>query len=236
MNQVLLNVLVAVSVAALIGGVLAAYYIRQARLSAQLEQEALARGWRYERINQDRLSGHRLGSAPGDITWTLEATAHSSGASTSPGLSNVTRRTRWWSQAATLPGRLVLIGPRASVPAESMPGILSGLGNTVIQMALRVMIGDEADQLVGLEPAQVGTEVFRQRYMVYAHHPDEARALLDAGVESALINWPSGQQVVIKLGQGGLEVSLPGEQASDMARIESLVNLGTRLVVAWRHQ
>jgi hypothetical protein len=230
-DDILLNLIVIVLCAVGVGGILAFYYSRQARREAQLVQEAQSRGWQYQRISEDRLSGYRFsGVASGGIAWTLEATRHSSGASTAAGSSDISSRTRWWSEAATLSDRMVLIGPRTAMRA--LPNMPGGLGGMIVQAALRMMMGEDADQFPGLSEAPVGTETFRERYMVFAHDPNEAHALLASGVESALIEWPA-QQMAIKLGKSGIEISIP-QQITDVAEIERIIGLGARLVLAWQ--
>jgi type II secretory pathway pseudopilin PulG len=233
MEDIFLNLVVIALVAVVIGGVFIVYYSRQARKEAQLAREAQSRGWQYQRIRERLVSGYRLsGVASGNVAWTLESTAQSSDGEAAPGSSSIVRRTRWWSEAATLPNRMALIGSRPA--AGPSPNVLGGLGGMVVQAALRVMLGDQAGQVAGLSEAQVGSETFRERYMVFAHDPTEAQRLLGAGVESALLNWPMRQQIVIKLSQSGIEVSILGKQITEVAEIEQIVGLGSRLVLAWQ--
>lgn len=233
MNDWVTSLIVIVLSGVVIGGILIIYYRRQTRQAAQLAQEAQSRGWQYQRIQERLVSGFRLsGAAGGDIAWTLESTRRSSDPEAAPGSSNVALRTRWWSEAVTLPDRWVLIGPRA--PGASAPGALGGLGGVIVQAALKMMIGEDAGRIAGLKEALLGSETLRQRYMIFAHDPDEARALLSSGVESALIGWPERQQVIVKLGRGGLEISLPGQQVADASQVERIVGLGARLVANWR--
>jgi hypothetical protein len=230
-EDILSSLVVVLVCAVLVGGIFLVLHNRQKRKEAQLVQEAQSRGWQYQRISEDRLSGYRFSSvASGGIAWTLEATRHSSGASTAAGSSDISSRTRWWSEAATLPNRMVLIGPRTAMGA--LPNMPGGLGGMIVQAALRMMMGEDADQFPGLSEAQVGSETFRERYMVFAHDLNEAHALLASGVESALIEWPA-QQMVIKLGKSGIEISIP-QQITDVAEIERIIGLGARLVLAWQ--
>jgi len=49
-----------------------------------------------------------------------------------------------------------------------------------------------------------------------------------------LIERPAQQQMVIKLSQSGIEVGLMGKQIAEVAEIEPIVGLGSRLVLAWQ--
>ncbi len=223
MEDILSSLVVVLVCAVLVGGIFLVLHNRQKRKEAQLVQEAQSRGWQYQRISEDRLSGYRFSSvASGGIAWTLEATRHSSGASTAAGSSDISSR--------TLPNRMALIGPRTAMGA--LPNMPGGLGGMIVQAALRMMMGEDADQFPGLSEAQVGSETFRERYMVFAHDLNEAHALLASGVESALIEWPA-QQMVIKLGKSGIEISIP-QQITDVAELERIIGLGARLVLAWQ--
>jgi hypothetical protein len=87
-----------------------------------------------------------------------------------------------------------------------------------------------------MNEAPPGCEVFRQRYMIHVHDANDASRLLGMGVESALLDWPKRQSIAIKLGGNELSLWLPGPEITQIEQVEQIVNLGVRVVTAWRFE
>ncbi|KAF0106013.1 MAG: hypothetical protein FD147_2615 [Chloroflexi bacterium] len=180
-------------------------------------------GWTYEPVAERLVSGYRLRKSE----WVLEAlnttTSHSGDAT---GSSDVTQMTRWWSAAAKMKEGIVLIGPRQSDIN------LSGIGDFLIQAALRLMIGSEADFAKDIKQIEMGKLSFNKRYMVWTNQEEAANRLLEMAVENALINWPTKLPPIVKFSPVGMEVKLQTQRLDKPEEIVALVKLGETLLAA----
>jgi hypothetical protein len=233
MNNVSFNIILLILI--MLGGTAALFLFRflgRRRRDKVFAEEAAARGWRYESvgrsISRPNSPGFRFSGVTGDrLAWTMETYFVPSNQSDMDSGGSPTYFTRWWSEAVSLPDRLVLIGPH-------MPVV--GLGGTLVRLFLRRIFGADADRLGGMSEARVACEAFQERYMVYAHSLDDARRLLGRGVEFALLDWPARRQLAIKLGGSELSILLPGLEITEIDQAEEIVGLGVRLATAWQSQ
>jgi hypothetical protein len=242
-NNVSFNIILLILI--MLGGTAALFLFRflgRRRRDRVFAEEAAARGWRYESvgrsISRPGSAGFRSSGVTGDrLAWTMETYFVPSNQSDMDGGGSSTYFTRWWSEAISLPDRLVLIGPHMPV-VGSLPATLEGggLGGSLVRLFLHRIFGADADRLGGMSEVQVGSESLRKRYMVYAHSLDDARKLLGRGVESALLDWPARRQLAIKLGGSELSILLPGLQVTEIDQAEEIVDLGVRLATAWQSQ
>ena len=92
--------------------------------------------------------------------WTLEAVASTNDTLSQAGSSEVSFANTWRTTRVKSPAGLALISPKA--PAVN----LGGIGEMFLQKALRLMIGEEADQAVGLKEVFIGRSSFRYRFSV----------------------------------------------------------------------
>jgi hypothetical protein len=201
------------------------------RQEEKIKETASLRGWEYERIKQPLASGYRLRGTSGESAWLLEGIIESTSHEAGPGSPETTSSTRWFSASASLPGGMVVFGPR---PAGSTSVIASSMGNMLVQAALRLMVGEGAAQISTLREIQSGSSSLQQRYMVWSHSDEDAQRLLSSSVESALLAWPVKVPLVAKLGPKGLEIRLAQHLVTNPAELDGLVDLGCRLLDAWQ--
>lgn len=197
----------------------------------KIKEIASLRGWEYERIQEPLTAGYRLRGTSDGIPWTLEGLTESNSHEAGPGSSDVSSSTRWISPTANPPGGMVVIGTR---PPGSTTAAASMMGSTLVQAALRLMLGDLADAVSSLKEVPAGSESFRQRFMVWAHDEQDANRLISSNTESALMAWPENLPVIIKLGPSGLEILHNKARLIKPAEINQFVELGYRLIDAWQ--
>jgi len=186
---------------------------------AAIVKLAAEQGWMYQPLNDRLTRGFRL-QAP---NWTFETLASFADREAGPGSVNVSYQTRWWSGESALPGRLVFIGPRsttANVPGAAM----------LMQMALPMMLGDQAPLAAGLVEVQAGSDALRQRFMLMAHDPEDLTSLLSSALERAMLSWPAGSLPIIKQSPNGLLIELHNYQANKPVDVQAIINLGKILL------
>ena len=146
----------------------------------------------------------------------------SSESSSDSGSSNIRSYTRWFSTQVNFTPGILLIGPK-------QPEInLGGIGDVVKQAMLKLMVGDEADDALGIEESLIGRMALRERYMVWTNQEEKARDVLTPEVENALIRYPGKIPPVVKLNAKGIEVKLISQRLEKPGEIEGLVAIGRR--------
>jgi hypothetical protein len=111
---------------------------------------------------------------------------------------------------------VVLFGPK--LPVE-----IPGLGGSLVQLALRAILGDEAADLADAREVEVGTARFRSQFSVIASDRTMAERLLTPKVEAALFD--SGlERVAVLRWTNRLQVRRMEAAASveEIARFEAL--------------
>ncbi|MBA4385969.1 MAG: hypothetical protein C0410_14615 [Anaerolinea sp.] len=186
-----------------------------------LRNLASINGWTVEIVNERNASGYRLRKGE----WMIESLNQTSNNSSDNSSSTtVTSLTRWVSDAARMPEGIVLIGPQ-------QPDInFGGLGEMVKQVALRVMIGSEFDNAVGIERVELGSLELMARYMVWTNREEIAKKLVDQPVENALRAWPLKLPPVVKFSPSGLEIKYQGPRLYKEQDITALAKLGNTLL------
>ncbi len=197
----------------------------------QILNHANLHGWSYEAIREPLRSGYRLSGKYRETDWVLEGIDEASGRDAGPGSSEVSSTTCWQCQPAPLPGGMVAVGLR---PQGNTTAFASVMSNTLIQAALRLMLGDLADAVSSLKEVPAGSESFRQRFMIWARDEQDANRLISSDTESALMAWPENLPVIIKLGPSGLELLHNKARLTKPAEINQFVELGCRLIDAWQ--
>lgn len=178
-------------------------------------------GWVYESVSEKFASGYRLRKGDWMIEALNETTDHSGDSSHS---SSVVSVTRWFSDAAKLSDGIVLIGPR-------QPEVnLAGVGDFLMQAALRLMIGSDAEIAAGIKQEELGSLELMKRYMIWTNRVETAKRMVTAGLESVLINWPARLPVAVKYSPEGMEVKVPGFRLYKEAELYALVKLGNALL------
>jgi len=226
MNDILSSLIV-VAVTGVVVILIFVLVARQKRQrEASLKNMASMNGWTYEAVSEKNLKGYRFRKADWLIEGLTESSTNSSG---SESTTTVTSSTRWFSKEARLVGGIVMIGPR-------QPELnLGGIGAMVMNAALHLMIGDEADIAKGIERVELGSLEVMNRYMVWTNQPETAKELLNMNVENALLNWPPKKvPPVVKYSPAGLEIKVQGSKLYQEDELYALVKLGNVLLDAAR--
>ena len=213
MDDIKLNLMMLAIFVLLGGGIFLLVRRGQAANEEKITQMAAERGWTAETIREPLAWGLRLKSKK----WTFEAISRSSGQEVAPGSSDVSMLTTWHAET---PGSTLFIGARTS------QANLGDLGESLTRQAMRLAIGPGADNLIAV---QSGNEAFRQKYMVWAQDPVEAKTLLSPALESALMAW-KGTPPLIKWSAAGLIIELQGVRLKKAADIVNFVHLGELLL------
>ncbi len=191
----------------------------------RIKHYASLNGWTCTPVNERFSSGYRLGKGE----WMIEALNETtSQPGSSSGSSTVTSITRWFTASARMPDGMVLIGPR-------QPEVnLGGMGSFLVQAALSLMIGADAEDAQGIESIELGSLELMKRFMIYTNRPETAKELVSLPVESALLNMPPTLPLVVKYSPNGLEVKVQGKRLYDELTLNALVKLGCALLDAAR--
>jgi len=185
--------------------------------TVQVVQALAARkGWRFEKVSERLASGYRLiGNG-----WTYEAIKTASSTSSGPGSSEISTVSRWFTNQVFFDPGILLIGPR-------QPNVdLGGIGEMLKQTMLRLMIGKEAEDALGIEEALIGRMALRERYMVWTNQEEKAREVLTVEVENALILYPGKIPPVVKFNSSGLEVKVISHVLEKPEEIAALIAIG----------
>lgn len=185
--------------------------------TVQVAQALAARkGWRFEKVSERLASGYRLiGNG-----WTYEAIKTASSTSTGPGSSEISTVSRWFTNQVFFDPGILLIGPR-------QPNVdLGGIGEMLKQTMLRLMIGKEAEDALGIEEALIGRMALRERYMVWTNQEEKAREVLTVEVENALILYPGKIPPVVKFNSSGLEVKVISHVLEKPEELAALIAIG----------
>lgn len=185
--------------------------------TVQVVQALAARkGWRFEKVSERLASGYRLiGNG-----WTYEAIKTASSTSSGPGSSEIATVSRWFTNQVFFDPGILLIGPR-------QPNVdLGGIGEMLKQTMLRLMIGKEAEDALGIEEALIGRMALRERYMVWTNQEEKAREVLTVEVENALILYPGKIPPVVKFNSSGLEVKVISHVLEKPEELAALIAIG----------
>ena len=215
---------------AVVAGIFVSLAARKRKLESGLQQAAAERGWSVQKIQHPLTSGYRISGQLAGGGWALESRRDASPTSAAPGSSEVSLSTTWFSEAARLPGRALVIGalpPGAS--AASVPSFADGF----IQMGLRAMLGADAEWAGRLKKVELGDPVLGGRFLALADEAADIPRLLDGEGLRLLANLPQNYRPVVKLRENGLTISLQGLQLVKPEEIQQLVSLGAALLKAW---
>lgn len=216
MGEYLVSIIVIVLTAVVIGVIFFLVNRQKKQRDALIQQLAARQGWTYQKVNSTRQDGFML---RGD-GWFFESLATSSGVSSQSGSSDVSYSNRWVSDRRTSPAGMVLIGPK-------LPSVnLGGLGNFMLQQALKVMLGDEAGEAAGLTEVEVGRSALRERFSVWAASTSAAEDVLTFEVENALLIWKLKEKPVIRVSTRGTEIKLKDGRIQDPGDITEVIRLG----------
>jgi len=216
MDDITISLLVVLITAIIIGGIFVLAYYRKRNTQQLVINLATQRGWRYEKVNDRTTSGYRLYGPQ----WVFEGLRETSESSSNSGSSNVRSFTRWYSTQVNFTPGILLIGPK-------QPEInLGGISDVIKQAMLKLMVGDEADDALGIEESLIGRMSLRERYMVWTNQEEKARDVLTPEVENALIRYPGKIPPVVKFNAKGIEVKLISQHLEKPDEIEGFVAIG----------
>ncbi|MCC6145933.1 MAG: hypothetical protein IT308_00040 [Anaerolineaceae bacterium] len=231
MSEILQSMLVILATGILITLIFLFLSYRKRQKDTQMEQVARERGWTLERIRQPLISGYLLHGKTAQGTWSLETLAEASSTEASPGSSEVSHKTRWWSTDISLPGRAVIIGP---LPAGSNTQVIPSFSAPLFQMVLKKMLGEDAGWVSGLSQVGLKCPVLEKQFLCLANDEGDVNRLINFEVENVLLSLPDKIKPVIKFRSAGLEISLPGVQLASPAELEAVIRLGRSLTAAWQ--
>jgi len=219
MSDLYSGLIVIVIVGVIIGLIFILVAAQKKKRVEALRTLASMNGWIYEPVEETLSSGWRLSKGE----WMIEALNQTT-KNTSENSTTVTSQTLWTSKSARLADGIVLIGPH-------QPEInFGGMGEMMIQMALRLMIGSEADIAVGIQRVELGSLELMARYMVWTNREETAKKLVDDQLENALRAWPLKMPPVIKFSPKGLEIKVQGSRLAGEQDLLALVKLGNTLL------
>ena len=218
------DILASVVVIVVVGIIIAVLFVvtgkKKKEREASIRQLAHDSGWQYEKVSQAQSSGFILRGED----WKLEALVNSTATPSEAGSSNVSFSNKWSTTTASSPGGMVLIGPKT-------PSIqLGGLDALFLQKALRLMIGEEADQAVGLAEVFVGRTAFRDRYSVWATNQASAEKLLSFELENALLNWKFKELPVLRATNIAIEITTMQERMDTPEKVQAMIDVGMALL------
>ena len=216
MGDLLVSALVVIVTAAVVAAIFIISGKKKKEKEAGILQLAQLNGWAVEKVNQPQLEGFILRASD----WTLEALVSSSERTSEAGSSPVSNKNKWSTDRVTSQDGLVLIGPK--VPQVQ----LGGFGEMVLQKALRMMLGDEASQAVGLGEVKVGRSSFGERYSVWATSQEAAEKVLALELENALLKWNGKELPVLKFSATGTQISTRQARLDNAEGVQALVDLG----------
>jgi hypothetical protein len=189
---------------------------RSSQQTKQRIADIEAKGWTHSKRPKGR--GFVVEGQTDDVLWTL--TLIQSNQSNNSGSSTQTV----WSTPAEPSDDVVLAGPKLPQALLAL-----GLGGGVAQMLLKLILGDEAKDLVGAVEVTLDDPAFHQSFSVVSTNQQAAETLLTDEVRSALRSSVSsaGAAVVLRW-KNRLEVRLK-QGTWTVDEMQELVDLGVRV-------
>jgi len=221
MNDLTTGLIIVVITGLLVGMTFLLVSWNKKQRETALRNLASKNGWVIEMVNDQIASGWRL--RKGD--WTIEALNQSSKSSSDNSSSTtVNSLTRWFTESVRMAEGMVLIGPH-------QPEInFGGLGEMVKMVALRLMVGDESNDAIGIQRVELGSLELMAKYMVWTNRDEIAKIFLDEPLENVLRAWPLKMLPVIKFSPKGLEIKIQGMRLTREQDIYALVKLGNTVL------
>jgi hypothetical protein len=220
MGDVVISWIVIVAVGIAVVAIFVISAKKKTKREKLIQQLAMKNGWQYEKVHRIHQKGFILRGED----WTLEAIASTTDTPSQKGSSEVSFTNTWRTNCVKSPAGLVLISPKAPVVN------LGGIGKMFLQKALRLMIGEEADQAVGLKEVFIGRPSFRDRFSVWATDQENAEKCLTYELENELIAWKMKEIPVIKFSAGGVKILTRQERMDTPEMVQALVDLGKGLL------
>ena len=220
MNDLFVSALVVVVTALIVAAIFIITGRKKKEKETALLQLAQRNGWHYEKIIQAQLAGFILRASD----WTLESLVSSDSRTSEAGSSPMAYNNNWVTDRVSSTQGLVMIGPKLARVQ------LGAFGDLVLQKALRVMLGDEADQALGLAEVKVGRGSFGERYSVWAVNQEAAEKVLTYNLENALLRWKGKELPVLKFSAAGVKITTRQGRLDSVEKVQEMVDLGTALL------
>jgi len=202
--------LLVVAMGMLVLGLAVWVVVRHRRDEAARSAFMEARGWRYTRS----ASGFVVDGGE-QLPWTLTLVRQRSSKDSS------SVQTIWETPAEPTTA-VVLVGPKLPAMALSID-----LGGQLVQMALRMILGDDAKDLADAREVSVGSPGFRDRFSVISSSEALAASLVVPEVEAALVQSGFTDAVVLRW-RDRLQVRIT-HGAWQPDEIQALVSLGEQV-------
>ncbi len=225
MDDILVSIIVVIVTGLVIIGIFLIIGRKKKQREAALQQLALHSGWHYEKINQPQKKGFILRSDG----WTLDSFMEGTDRPGEAGSSDWSFTNKWSTDRITLPGELVMIGPKT--PNVQL-GPLNGLGSLVLQKALQHMLGADAEKAADLAEVFVGRTSFRDRYSVWATSQEAAEKALTYELENELLNWQLKEPPVLKFNDYGVEITTRQGKLETPEEVRAMVGAGKAVLGA----
>jgi len=177
---------------------------------------AAQKGWRYEKVNEAHANGYRLRGRD----WTYEAIKGTSLIISNTASLDSAQVSQWSTTVLNFTPGILLIGPK------QFNVDLGGIGAVVNQAMLTLMIGDAADDALGIEESLIGHMALHERYMIWTNQEEKARDLLTTRVENALIQYPGKIPPVVKFNKDGLVVKVFSKILDKPEEIAGVIAIG----------
>jgi len=222
-DDILVSIIVVIVTGLVIIGIFVITGRKKQQREAAIKQIALNSGWNYEPINQTQRKGFILRGEG----WKLESFIEGTDRPSEAGSSDWSFTNKWSTDRITLPGELVMIGPKT--PNVQL-GQLSGLGSLVLQKALKHMLGADAEKATDLVEVFVGRISFRDRYSVWATSQAAAEKVLTYELENELLNWQLKESPVLKFSDRGVEITTRQAKLETPEEVRAMVGLGNAVL------
>jgi hypothetical protein len=221
MSDLTISILVIFGTGLLLGILFWVLHNKKQAIEVEIQTLAIQKGWVYEKIDDRLATGYRISKSG----WVFEAVKTSTGSSNDSSTTEFSQHSHWWTNQIRFNPGILLIGPK-------QPEIdLGGIGDVIKQAALRLMIGKEADDALGIEEVLIGRMSLREHFSVYTNQEENAKTFLTPEVEDALLRYPNKLKPVVKINPEGLEVKLHTQMLKNPTEIEALIAIGEAFLI-----
>ena len=190
-----------------------AMFVRQKKKTRARIKAIEAKGWRTNRLK----NGFRVDGDSDGIPWTL--TLKTSNKRNNSGRRAVTI----WEAPAEPIDEVVLFGPK-------LPPIMTQLnfGGSLVQMALKFLLGDDAEDLVNIQEINgVGSDEFQRQFTVLATTQASAEALIVPNLEKQMFLAKAhfGEPLIVLRWRDRIQVRLQ-KGTWEIDQMEALIGVG----------
>ncbi len=196
----------------------------------QLEQSAKENGWILERIEKPLLSGYKVSGRMMEGNWTLESLSKASSTESGPGSSGINKTTEWFSSDLISPKGAVVFGP-AMGPVSRMSN--TSFGSTLVQMALRIMLGQDAEWAGSLSQTDISNTSMGKKLIAFATEGFDVKPMITPEVEKAVGNLSGKMEPVIIWNQNGISIRFLNHQSLNPEEWKIIIELGKTLMREW---